>query len=227
MHIAVFGGTFNPIHLGHLRVAEEAREAFALDGVVFIPANLPPHKDDPQLAPADLRMEMVKLAIDGNPAFEASPIEIDRGGRSYTIDTVKALRAKGPEGLKVSLIIGSDSFNDITSWYEYEELLSLVSLIIVSRPGYLVKKPAEALPVELARRFWYDLISGSYVNSEGGALSYLGATLLDISSSDIRRRISGGGSVRYLVPESVIDFIAGHGLYRGAVGADKTGEEID
>jgi len=225
MHIAVFGGTFNPIHLGHLRVAEEAREAFALDRVVFMPANVPPHKDDPDLAPAGLRMEMVRLAIEGNPAFEASDMELERGGRSFTIETVRALLAGGPAGLRVSLIIGSDSFNDITTWREYEELLSLVSLIIVSRPGYPAKKPAEVLPVELARGFWYDSTSGSYVNSEGGALSYLGATLLDISSSDIRRRISEGRSAKYLLPESVMGFIGERGLYRAGAGPDKKGQE--
>src|SRR4030042_572744 len=107
MRVAVLGGTFNPIHLGHLRVAEEAREAFGLDRVVFMPANIPPHKADPDPAPARLRLDMERL------------------------------------------IIGSAPFNDITTWREYEELMRLVSLIIVSRPGYPVKKPAEALPVEL------------------------------------------------------------------------------
>ncbi len=227
MRVAVLGGTFNPIHLGHLRVAEEAREAFALDRVVFMPANIPPHKADPHLAPAGLRLEMVRLAIEGNPAFEASSMEIERGGSSFTIDTVRALMAGGPEGLKVSLIIGSDSFNDITTWREYEELLGLVSLVIVSRPGYPVKKPAEALPVELARKFWYDSASGSYVDHEGNGLNYFDATLLDISSSDIRRRICEGRSARYLLPESVIGFIDKHGLYRACAGVEKTAQEIE
>ena len=227
MRIAVLGGTFNPIHLGHLRVAEEAREAFGLDRVVFMPANIPPHKADPDLAPARLRLDMVRLAIEGNPAFEASSMEIERGGRSFTIDTVRALMADGPDGLKVSLIIGSDSFNDITTWREYEELMRLVSLIIVSSREYPVKNPAEALPVELARKFWYDSTSGSYVNPEGNTFSYLDATLLDISSSDIRRRISEGRSARYLLPESVIGFIGRHGLYRATAGAEKTVQEIE
>jgi len=227
MHIAVFGGTFNPVHIGHLRAAEEAREACALDRVIFMPANIPPHKADPDLAPARLRLEMVKLAIEGNPAFEASGMEIDRGGRSFTIDTVRALKAEGGEGLKVSLIIGSDSFNDITTWCEYEALLEQASLIIAPRPGHPAKKPAEALPVELARSFWYDSASGSYVNQRGTSLVFLGAELLDVSSSDIRERIGRGGSVRYLLPDSLIAFIAANGLYGASDGEEKTGREID
>ncbi|MFQ5737152.1 MAG: nicotinate-nucleotide adenylyltransferase [Thermodesulfobacteriota bacterium] len=213
MHIAVIGGTFNPIHFGHLRVAEEAREALGLDRVLFIPVNLPPHKDDPSLPDAVARLDMVRLAIEGNPGFESSDMEIRRGGRSFTIDTVKELRGGG-NGPRVSLIIGNDSFNDITMWCEYEELLRLASFIIVPRPGYPVKKPAEVLPVELARKFWYDSASGSYMNSEGNSLTYLGVTLLDISSSDIRERLVRGGSVRYLMPQSVIGYVRENGLYR-------------
>ncbi|MDP2690608.1 MAG: nicotinate-nucleotide adenylyltransferase [Deltaproteobacteria bacterium] len=218
MHIAVLGGTFNPIHFGHLRVAEEAREALGLDKVLFMPAFFPPHKEDPALVDADTRLEMVRLAVEGNPGFAVSDMELKRGGRSFTIDTVRELKAGGKDGPRVSLIIGNDSFNDITTWCEYEELLNLASFIIVPRPGYPVKKPAEALPVELARKFWYDSTSGaygvSYRNSEGNSLTYLDCTLLDISSSDIRRRIREGRSVRYLLPDGVIGFIREKGLYR-------------
>lgn len=214
MRIAVLGGTFNPIHYGHLRVAEEAREALGLDKVVFIPANIPPHKDVPAIIPADKRLEMVGIAIEDNPGFEVSDIEIRRGGSSYTVDTVRELLGRGGAGLGVSLIIGNDSFNDITSWFEYEELFRLSSFIIVPRPGYPVRKPDEVLPVELAGKFWYDSASGSYVDSAGNSLTYLDATLLDISSSDIRERIRKGGSARYLLPDGVIGYIREKKLYR-------------
>jgi nicotinate-nucleotide adenylyltransferase len=214
MRIAVLGGTFNPIHYGHLRVAEEARESLGLDRVLFIPTNIPPHKDVPDLIPAETRLEMVRTAIEDNPGFEVSDIEISRGGSSYTIDTVKDLLGRGGEGLKVSLIIGNDSFNDITSWFEYEELFTLASFIIVPRPGYPVRKPDSVLPVELAGKFWYDSSSGSYVDSAGNSLTYLDATLLDISSSDIRDRVRNGRSIKYLLPDGVINCIREKGLYR-------------
>lgn len=211
--IAIFGGTFNPIHLGHLRVAEEVRETLGLDKVVFVPAYIPPHKVEDALMPASMRTEMIRLAISGNPGFELSDIEIKRGGRSFTIDTVRELKSKDPD-LSVSLIIGNDSFNDITTWCEYEDLFRLASFIVVHRPGYAIKKPAEVLPVELARKFWYDSDSERFVNSYGTTITYVPTTLYEISSSDIRRKAACGLSIRYLVPEALERYIIEKGLYR-------------
>ena len=213
MRVAMLGGTFNPVHYGHMRVAEEAREALSLDMVIFVPTFITPHKADEQAIPGEVRLEMVQLAISGNPYFNASDVEIKRGGMSYTIDTVRELKGKDKD-LDCSLIVGNDSFNDITAWREYEELLTLTSFIVVRRPGYPVKKPAEALPVELARKFWYDSKAGSFMSSFGTGITYLGTTLLDISSSDIRRRVREGGSIRYLLPRPLEEFISKHGLYR-------------
>lgn len=213
MRAAILGGTFNPVHYGHLRVAEEAREALALDRVIFMPTFITPHKPDEQAAQAWARLEMLRIAVSGNPSFSVSDMEMERGGKSYTIDTVRDLKEKEMD-LEASLIVGNDSFNDITSWCEYEELLRLTSFIVVHRPGYPVKKPAEALPVELARKFWYDAASGSFMSPFGTWIKYIGTTLLDISSSDIRRRVGEGGSVKYLLPPPVEEFIARHGLYR-------------
>ncbi|HBG47274.1 MAG TPA: nicotinate-nicotinamide nucleotide adenylyltransferase [Deltaproteobacteria bacterium] len=213
MRIAVLGGTFNPIHFGHLRIAEEAREACLFDKVVFIPACVTPHKPEEALTPPELRFEMVKAAIEGNPAFELSDIEIRRGGRSFTIDTVRELTRQRPSA-KVSLIIGNDSFNEITTWCEYEELLKLASFVVVQRPHYPAKKPGEALPVEVARKFWYDSQTGSYVNSDGNSITYLNTTMLDISSSDIRCKVQKGLSIRYLLPDVAARLIESHGLYK-------------
>lgn len=213
MRVAILGGTFNPVHYGHLRVAEEAREAMGLDRVIFMPTFITPHKADEEAAPASARLEMLRRAVSGNPYFSVSEMEIERGGKSYTIDTVRELKKKERD-MEASLIVGNDSFNDITSWREYEELLKLASFIVVHRPGYAVKKPAEALPVELARKFWYDSISGSFMSPFGTGITYLGTTLLDISSSDIRRRVREGGSVKYLLPPRVEDLISECGLYR-------------
>lgn len=212
MRIAVLGGTFNPVHYGHLRIAEEVREALGLDKALFIPTSLTPLKEEEPISP-EARLEMLKLAIRDNPHFEASDIEIKRGGRSYTVDTVRELK-RGDKGLKISLVVGNDSFNTIASWCEYEELFKSANFVVVQRPGYPVKKPGEALPVELARKFWYDSNADSFMNSYGNSLTYLSTTLLDISSSEIRRRVKEGGSIRYLLPEGVIDYITKKGYYR-------------
>ncbi len=214
MHIAVLGGTFDPIHYGHLRVAEEVREDLDLDRIIFMPAAIPPHKPDEQTTPPEFRIEMVRLAVSGNAGFEVSPMEIERGGKSYTIDTVRGLEKRGEKDLEISLIMGADSFNEITSWMDYRELLELANIIVVSRPRYAAEKLAEALPVELARKFWYDSVTGSYKNSAGKSVTYLGTTRFDISSSDIRRRVKEGKSIRYLLPPPVADHIAKHGLYK-------------
>ncbi|MBI1912605.1 MAG: nicotinate-nucleotide adenylyltransferase [Deltaproteobacteria bacterium] len=213
MKIAVIGGTFNPIHYGHLRIAEEAREALGLDKVAFMPTYITPHKADETLSSPLTRLEMVKLAIKDNPCFVASDLEVKRGGRSYTIETVTELKDNLPD-TEISLIIGNDSFNDITSWYRYEELFRLVSFIVIPRPGYPIKSPDEALPVELAKNFWYDSKTDSYRNSNGNTITYLDTTLLDISSSDIRKRVRAGRSIKYLVPDIIIEYIAKLGLYK-------------
>lgn len=212
MRVAVFGGTFNPVHYGHLRLAEEVREACSLDRVVFMPTFITPHKLKDSLTPASVRLELVRRAVADNPGFSVSDIEIRREGRSFTVDTVRELK-KEP-GASISLIVGSDSFNEITTWYEYAELVRLSSFIVVPRPGYPFKKPEEVLAIELANEFWYDSSSGTYVNSGGNSITYLQTTPVDISSSDIRERVRRGQSVRYLLPDGVIEFIKNEGLYK-------------
>lgn len=220
MRIALFGGTFNPIHYGHLRIAEEVIEDGSVDKVVFVPAYVPPHKPQAHLVDAADRLAMIGLAIKGNERFALSDIEIMRGEVSYTIDTLRQIKEKAPDGFReygeitLSLLVGSDAFNDINTWCEYEEIFRLASIIVVTRPGFAVKKPGEVLPVELARKFWYDSATQSYQNSYGNSLVYLETTLIGISSSDIRERIRGGSSVRYMMPPDVIEYIKSKDLYR-------------
>lgn len=211
MRVAVFGGTFNPVHYGHLRLAEEAKEACGLDRVVFMPTFITPHKLTESLTPARVRFELVKSAIEDNPGFSVSDLEIRREGRSFTVDTVRELLKEDTE---VFLILGSDSFNDIASWHEYEDLLRLASFIVAPRPNHLPKPLEEVLPVELAAKFCYDSRVKGFVNSGGNSITYLDTTPIDISSSDIRERVRGGRSVRYLLPDSAIEFIRKEGLYR-------------
>lgn len=214
MRAAVYGGTFDPIHYGHLRVAEEVREGFALDSIIFVPTYVNPFKEDEVTSPPEVRIELVRLAIEGNQGFVVSDIETRRPETSYTINTVKTLKEERGEGFELSLIVGTDSFNDIRMWCAYEELFEHASFIVVPRPGHEPKKPGEALPVELARKFWYDSEGECYRNSFGTTITYVDTTLLDISSTDIRRRVAEGRSIRYLVPRNVERYITEHGLYR-------------
>lgn len=213
MHIAIIGGTFNPIHYGHLRIAEEVREALSLDNVLFIPTFQPPHKDDGSIIPPEHRLEMVRLATRRNPFFEVSDMEIKRRGRSYSVETLRALRKENP-GFEWSFIIGTDSFNDIATWCEYEELFRLTNFVVVPRPGHPVKKIGEVLSVELTRGFWYDRNKGVYLNPSGRFVAYLETTRLDISASVIRRLVKEGRSIRYLLPQAVEEYIKREGLYR-------------
>lgn len=213
MHIAIIGGTFNPIHYGHLRIAEEVREALSLDNVLFIPTFQPPHKDDGSIIPPEHRLEMVRLATRRNPFFEVSDMEIKRRGRSYSVETLRALRKENP-GFEWSFIIGTDSFNDIATWCEYEELFRLTNFVVVPRPGHPVKKIEEVLSVELTRGFWYDRNKGVYLNPSGRFVAYLETTRLDISASVIRRLVKEGRSIRYLLPQAVEEYIKREGLYR-------------
>ncbi len=209
--IAILGGTFNPIHYGHLRTAEEVRELCGLESIFFVPVNIPPHKYNQKLTLPEHRLKMVELAIKDNPFFILSDIEIKRGGISYTIDTVKELTEKG---YRVSIITGSDQFNAIATWRSYTELFQHADFVVVKRAGYRVKKLEECLPVELAEKFWYDKSIDAYMNSFDHRVTYIDTTLLDISSSDIRRRIKQGLSVRYLLPPEVEEYIKTNRLYR-------------
>ena len=218
MRIALLGGTFNPVHYGHLRLAEEVREALGLGLVLFVPAAVPPHKGGGEARTAEDRLEMTRLATADNPFFEVSEMEIRRGGPSYTVQTLRQLLEQGygaERDLSLSLVMGADSFNDITTWCEYEEILKLASIVVVERPHTPVKKVAEVLPDRLARWYRYDGSEDRYVNDYGRTITYLTTTLMDISSSEIRERVREGLSIRYLLPPAVAEYIMKKELYRG------------
>ena len=188
MRVGILGGTFNPIHHGHLILAEEARAAFELDRCLFIPNHLPPHKEEPSLAPAEHRLAMVRLAVAGAPAFEASELEIARGGRSYTVETLEALRTQhGPEA-ELFFLAGSDSCQTLEHWKAIDRVLALCQFVIAHRPGYQVQRPKPGVRT-------------------------LEIPALDISSTAIRQRLQEGRTIRYLVPEPVREYILQHRLY--------------
>ncbi len=214
--LGIFGGTFNPVHYGHLAAAQEVSERLGLDRVLFIPSYLPPHKQETVPA-ASHRLEMVRLAVTGNPVFAASDIEMRRGGRSYTIDTVETLLRDHP-GSDLFFLIGLDSFLEIHTWHEWERLLTLCRFVVLSRPGYRFAALAElavvdqALPEQLAA-----LDRGERKDAEArigtSVVFFLSVPLYDISSTGIRRRVREGQSIKYLLPEPVETYIIKNNLY--------------
>lgn len=212
MKFGIFGGTLNPIHFGHLRSAEEAREAFSLDKVLFVPAAIPPFGKKDVESPHH-RMEIAKIAIEGNPYFGLSDIEVRRGGISYSIDTVEALKKEIPD-IETYFIIGLDAFSEIGSWKEYRRFFSLSNFIIVTRPGYQKGDFGDFLPLEVRNDFCYDSAKGCYTHISGNCFGFLEVTLLDISSTEIRSRLKAGKSIKYLIPEKVEEYIKENRLYK-------------
>jgi len=213
LKIGLFGGTFNPIHLGHLRSAEEVREAFALDHIYFVPAAQPPHKGGSDLAPATHRLRMVELAVADNPSFSASAIELDRPGISYSIDTIRHfLTALQPACLL--FILGLDAFRELATWKDYATIPQLCDLLVTSRPGMPTPLPAQLLPVALKTLFWYDPTTNVYRHTSGHSLILHEIAGLDIAASAIRGKVREGKSIRYLVHPSVEAYITHHALYQ-------------
>ncbi len=214
MRIGILGGTFNPIHIAHLRIAEEVREACGLDRVLFIPAATPPHKALADEVPFGQRLAMVAAAIADNPAFAASDLESRRSGKSYSVHTLEILRAENP-GVEYFFIMGMDSFREISSWREYRRLFALCHLVVTARPGSDSAPPPELLPVAVRDEFCYDGASQKLVHRSGFTVIFLKETYLDISSTRIRELRTAGRSVRYLVPVAVENYLHQHALYRG------------
>ncbi|HUI27448.1 MAG TPA: nicotinate-nucleotide adenylyltransferase [Candidatus Kryptonia bacterium] len=212
--LGVFGGTFNPIHLAHLRSAEEVAEALHLERVLFVPSGTPPHKRHRDLAPARHRLAMVRLAIAGNPRFRVSAIEIERAGGSYSIDTVQALRRRHPT-TRLFWIIGMDQFRELRTWKAYRELLRLCDFVVTSRPGFDFGGAHRELPVAVRGEFCYQPQTARLVHETGNEIIFLRIGDLDISASAIRARVRQGASIRYLLPPSIQRYIERHHLYRG------------
>ncbi len=200
--IGLFGGTFNPIHFGHLIAARSVAEQLALDRVVFIPSANPPHKSVAGLIDASERLEMVRLAIADEPAFEVSDCEIRRPGPSYTIETVASFRKQLDPESEICWIIGADSLPELTTWYRVSELVDCCRIVTVSRPGW-----DEPDMSPLAQQFDERQIARL---REG----IVQTPRIDISATNIRSRVRQGRSIRYLVPEPVRTHICETGLYR-------------
>jgi len=196
--IGLLGGTFDPIHIAHLIVAEEVRMKAGLDRVIFIPARHPWLKADREITDPLHRLAMVKLAIASNPHFEASPAEIERPGPTYTVDTVEAMRREFGPRAEIFFIAGSDALADMPRWKDPARLVALCRIIGVSRPGSPV--------IDVAAL-------GSVIPGVCGCVSMIDVPQMDISSTMIRERLREGRSIRYLVPETVENYIREHRLY--------------
>lgn len=189
MRIGVYGGTFDPPHVGHLIVASEVCDALRLDRVLLVPSAEPPHKRGSVRASAELRLRMVRAAIAGDRRLEVDDIELRREGASYTVDTLRALRERDP-GCELFFAVGVDQLREFHSWREPDEVARLAHLVAISRGGEQVD---EDFPFPVTR---------------------VGVTRIDLSATDVRRRLSEGRSVRYLVPDAVREIIEREGLYR-------------
>lgn len=213
--VGILGGTFDPIHLGHLRMAECLREAFSLDRFLFIPAATPPHKPGQEITTGEIRLALIRAAIADNTAFEACDLELTRGGLSYSVETLEALRRRFGPGADLHFAMGSDQFAEIETWKEWMRIFTLTHLVVVARPGSGMDASARGLPVEAEGSFCYDPADDSFVHASGMRIFFREVGALPISSTGIRALARAGRSIRYLVPEGVLDLIARHGLYTG------------
>jgi nicotinate-nucleotide adenylyltransferase len=192
-HVGMMGGTFDPIHIAHLAIAEDVRVAFELERILFVPAGQPPFKAAEATA-VEHRVAMVEAAIADNPAFELSRIEVERSGPSYTVDTVEALA----ERFDVTVILSVETFLELPTWHEPDRLFAAARVAVVPREGYAAPDPA-----------W---LAQTFPGRED-RVRYVEAPHLGVSSTGIRARIAAGRSIRYLVPPAVASYIAAHGLY--------------
>lgn len=199
MRVGVLGGTFDPIHIGHLVAAEEVRAQLRLDRVIFVPAGLPPHKLTDYISPVDYRLAMVKLAVASNPYFTVSRVDIDRFGPCYTVDTIELLRDEWGPDVELYFIMGSDCLADMLTWHKPERLIRLCRLAVMERPDYRVD-------MEQLERLLPGITSRVHL---------INSPQLDISSTDIQRRVRDGLPIKYQVPEAVENYIYKHELYTG------------
>ncbi|HSQ02713.1 MAG TPA: nicotinate-nucleotide adenylyltransferase [Burkholderiales bacterium] len=212
--IGILGGRFDPIHYGHLRLAQEAGEALRLATVRLIPTGTPPHRGAPE-ASAEHRLAMVKLAIAGNPLLAVDECEMRRAGPAYTVDTLTAIRDDIGNARPLALLLGADAFLDLASWSRWQRLFELAHIVVAHRPGYPVESWQKRMASALAREYTARCVENPLAIHEcrAGGIVVLPIAELDIAASRLRLTLRSGRSPRYLLPDSVLDYIRAHHLY--------------
>jgi nicotinate-nucleotide adenylyltransferase len=211
--IGILGGTFDPIHYGHLRLAEEMLELAGLRQIRFIPTGTPAHRDAPQV-PAEQRSEMVKLAIADQPAFILDEREVKRASNCYTVDTLRELRTELGEQQPLCLLMGGDAFLQLHTWHEWETLFDLAHIVVGYRPGFTIEERIVTAPLPLREHYHKRLCASTTLRAEAhGGVAVLGIPKLEISATVIRSRVAEQRSIRYLLPNTVAEYIHQHYLY--------------
>ncbi len=211
--LGIMGGTFDPVHLGHLRTAEEALDLLGLDRVLFVPSADPPHKPGLEVLGFEHRWRMLELAIAGNPRFDLSDIERRLPGKSYTVNSLRGLNQEFP-GVELSFLIGLDAFLEIDTWYKFAELFELAEIVVLRRPGFGEADVEDFLIRRISGEYKRFSGSGTFTHPLMRPVHYLRNTRLDISSTGIRKLAAEGRSIRYLVPPDEESYIHGGKLYR-------------
>lgn len=213
--IGILGGTFDPVHLAHLRAAEEVREAQGLDEVRLVPAAVPPHKGGAGLTAAAHRLRMAELAVAGVSGLRVWDVELRRTGPSWSVDTIRALRDEAGPAARLVFVLGRDAFADFHTWRDYRTIFALCDLVVVTRPPWPSTLTIEDFPVAARHAFRYEPASGCIRHESGRGVSLQRITALDISATTIRALVAAQRSIRFLVPLAVEAYVAEHRLYRG------------
>ncbi len=220
MRIGLFGGTFDPIHMGHIKAATEVMEAFSLDKIMFIPSALPPHKTLDRVTKAESRIEMTRLAISDHPDFTVSAVELERPGISYTIDTVRYLQSTMEEKTAFYFILGLDAFFEIETWKSYKTLFRVIPFIVMTRPfnghqkGTAVENGIhDYLKTKISLDYRYNALESCFIHDDNQTIFIFKVSPMEISSTEIRNLIQKGMPFQYLVPEKVESYIKSKGLY--------------
>lgn len=215
--VGILGGTFDPVHIGHLRIAQEALEALALDRIVFIPAADPPHKPQREILPFHHRCHMISLSIAGNPCFFVSNIEQHMPGKSYSVLTLLDLHKLSRGREDYFFLLGLDSFLELDTWYRYRDLFSLAHLAVLQRPGYGESGPAGFLHRRVSVDYRWDETTRAFHHPSLRSVHMVDNTRLGISSTLIRKLAGRGKSIRYLVVDDVMRYIESQKIYRKGV----------
>ena len=212
--IGILGGTFDPIHYGHLRLAEELGERLRLEEVRFFPSGTPPHRSAPAVT-ADHRLAMTRLAAAGNARFTVDERELRRAGPGYTFDTLKELRSELGDARPLALLLGADAFLEFATWHRWREIFGVAHVAVAHRPGFPAERWTERMPEPLAREYSGRLMQQPLAIHllPAGGIVVVPFTALDISATAIRDMLHAGASPRYLLPGAVLDYIRSHGLY--------------